>query len=378
MKWSSVSIESRIFKLQFKEEKMFNKIVIVAVFLCSIFVTNAKDVYANANEQSMFRDVAVNHWAYPAIVHIINKNYMSKTSSNYFSPNISTTRVEAAVAISRAIGNTKESSTFIPKFKDVKPTDSYYKEVCHLASLGVIQNTEYFNPNEPLKRTHIAKILSLAFDIKVDQVNKHSFRDVGKSHWAKNYVESMADAAIINGIDGVNFAPNRNVTRAQLAGLLERTINFQSKIDNQKIIYDYLAKDYIDTINYSQQWTLEVVRLVNIERQKGKLSLLKEQPKLSQLAVVKAQDMIRRNYFNHVSPFYGQPWDLAALFDYPFTSFGENIARNFNSPQAVVNAWMNSPNHRANILKSNYTDIGVGMRKSSDGSIYWVQLFSSN
>ena len=116
---------------------------------------------------------------------------------------------------------------------------------------------------------------------------------------------------------------------------------------------------------------------MNAERAKAKLPGLVEDKSLCQIAVVKAQDFIKRGYFNHSSAFYGQPWDLAALFDYQFTSFGENIAKNFFTPKSVVNAWMNSTSHRENIMKPQYTNIGMGIRKASDGTMYWVQMFAS-
>ena len=54
---------------------------------------------------------------------------------------------------------------------------------------------------------------------------------------------------------------------------------------------------------------------------------------------------------------------MATLFDYNYTSYGENIARNFKTPQETVTAWMASPKHRDNILKASYTHIGVGIKK---------------
>lgn len=87
--------------------------------------------------------------------------------------------------------------------------------------------------------------------------------------------------------------------------------------------------------------------------------------------------MINRNYFEHNSPYYGQSWDMATLFDYDYTSFGENIARNFQSPKEVMDAWMASDKHRSNILNENYTNIGIGIKPNENGNFYWVQLFSS-
>ena len=78
------------------------------------------------------------------------------------------------------------------------------------------------------------------------------------------------------------------------------------------------------------------------------------------------------NYFSHKSPTYGSPFEMIKNFGISYKSAGENIAKGQASPQAVVNAWMNSSGHRANILNSTYTKIGVGY--VAEGK-YWTQMF---
>ncbi len=119
----------------------------------------------------------------------------------------------------------------------------------------------------------------------------------------------------------------------------------------------------------------EVVDLVNVERTNRGLNPLKLDEKLSNVATTKSQDMIDKNYFDHTSPTYGSPFDMMKQFGISYKSAGENIAMGQNSPKEVVTAWMNSPGHRANILNSSFTDIGVGIAKNSSGSIYWTQMF---
>lgn len=93
---------------------------------------------------------------------------------------------------------------------------------------------------------------------------------------------------------------------------------------------------------------------------------------LARVAKYKSQDMHDRNYFNHTSPTYGSPFDMMKSFGINYRTAGENIAKGQRSAQEVVNAWMNSSGHRANILNKNYTHIGVGYVK--DGN-YWTQMF---
>ncbi|SHE57783.1 spore coat assembly protein SafA/uncharacterized protein, YkwD family [Caloramator proteoclasticus DSM 10124] len=119
----------------------------------------------------------------------------------------------------------------------------------------------------------------------------------------------------------------------------------------------------------------EVVRLVNIERAKAGLPALKENWQLSRVARYKSQDMINKNYFSHYSPTYGSPFDMIESFGIKFSAAGENIAMGQRTPQEVMNAWMNSPGHRSNILSPSYTEIGVGLAKDKTGKCYWTQMF---
>lgn len=119
----------------------------------------------------------------------------------------------------------------------------------------------------------------------------------------------------------------------------------------------------------------EVIRLVNVERSKNGLAPLKANAELSKVATVKAQDMIDKNYFSHTSPTYGSPFDMMKKFGINYTAAGENIAYGQKTPDEVMNGWMNSSGHRANILNSNFTEIGVGVAQDKNGTPYWVQMF---
>ena len=119
----------------------------------------------------------------------------------------------------------------------------------------------------------------------------------------------------------------------------------------------------------------EVVRLVNVERQKQGLGKLSLNAKLSNVATLKSQDMINKNYFDHTSPTYGSPFDMMKQFNISYKTAGENIAKGQKTPAEVVKAWMNSQSHRENILNKNYTEIGIGVAKDANGTLYWTQMF---
>ena len=116
----------------------------------------------------------------------------------------------------------------------------------------------------------------------------------------------------------------------------------------------------------------EVVRLVNEIRSEYGLNKLTSNWQLSRVARYKSQDMHDNKYFSHQSPIYGTPFEMMKNFGIQYNTAGENIAKGYASPKAVVDGWMNSSGHRANILGASYKQIGVGY--VSDGS-YWTQMF---
>ena len=118
----------------------------------------------------------------------------------------------------------------------------------------------------------------------------------------------------------------------------------------------------------------EVVRLVNEIRKKNGLRALEQDWQLSRVARYKSQDMKDKNYFSHTSPTYGSPFQMMKSFGISYKTAGENIAKGYSTPEAVVNGWMNSSGHRANILNSSFTHIGVGY---VSGGTYWTQMFIS-
>jgi uncharacterized YkwD family protein len=122
--------------------------------------------------------------------------------------------------------------------------------------------------------------------------------------------------------------------------------------------------------SHSSTFEDQVVQLVNKERASRGLKALTHRADVKNVAHKKAQDMINSNYFSHTSPNYGSPFQMLKTFGISYTSAGENIAKGQKTPQEVMNAWMNSSGHRANILKPEYDTIGVGFYHGA-----WVQMF---
>lgn len=118
----------------------------------------------------------------------------------------------------------------------------------------------------------------------------------------------------------------------------------------------------------------EVFDLINAKRTAARLSALKVDAELQNVARAKAEDMVRNNYFSHTSPTYGSPFDMMKSFGVSYKTAGENIAGN-SSNTGAVNAWMNSEGHKANILNSSFNYTGVAVVKSSKYGKIFVQMF---
>ncbi|MFD2214982.1 CAP domain-containing protein [Metabacillus endolithicus] len=121
----------------------------------------------------------------------------------------------------------------------------------------------------------------------------------------------------------------------------------------------------------------DVFLMTNIER----LIIGKDNPlilnfKLSSVAREKANDMGLNNYFSHQSPTYGSPFEMMNQYGISYQGAAENIAAGYQSPEAVVSGWMNSPGHRMNILGL-HKEIGIGFATAEKAkySTYWTQMF---
>ena len=131
----------------------------------------------------------------------------------------------------------------------------------------------------------------------------------------------------------------------------------------------------IEEVDSSSE-ALEVLRLVNIERKKQGLNELILNHTLNGISTKKAEDMRDNNYFSHQSATYGSPFEMLQRFGVHYQSAGENIAAGQKNAQQVMNDWMNSSGHRANILNKNYTELGVGYVTGGSYGTYWVQIFT--
>ena len=116
-------------------------------------------------------------------------------------------------------------------------------------------------------------------------------------------------------------------------------------------------------------------KLLNADREANGLPALPLDEELCAIARIKSCDMNTNNYFDHNSPTYGRASDMLRFFGYSYRGVGENIAH-YGSIEKAEAGFMSSSGHRANILGSQWTKVGVGVCVDKNGFVYVTQLFA--
>ena len=153
---------------------------------------------------------------------------------------------------------------------------------------------------------------------------------------------------------------------------ISEILSANPQVANPNLIYPGQIINVPLTDSRVTAYEAKVIELVNDIRKDQGLSPLTANWELSRVARYKSQDMHDRRYFSHTSPTYGSPFQMMKNFGISYRSAGENIAKGYATPEAVVKGWMNSPGHRANILNKSFTHIGVGYVENGS---YWTQMF---
>ena len=120
-----------------------------------------------------------------------------------------------------------------------------------------------------------------------------------------------------------------------------------------------------------------IIDLTNRERVANGLPAVRAEARLTNAAQIQADQMVRHNRMDHVlaEAQYPRPEDRLAAAAYIWQAYGENLAFGYADARGVVEGWMNSPGHRANILGPSFTEIGVGLTRDASGRPYYAQMF---
>lgn len=192
------------------------------------------------------------------------------------------------------------------------------------------------------------------------------------------YYATANSSVNIRGGAGTNF---------QIIGKLKQDekVEVIGKIDNFLLIItennsvgmvrdDLVSKVFNISESQIDDKVNELLNLINNEREKNGLIKLQILPRLQEIAMTKAEDMVKNNYFSHESPNYGNPFDMMKNFGITYKSAGENIAGN-SSIEGAFNSWLLSENHKQNILSTAYNYIGIGISPSEKYGYIIVAMF---
>ncbi|MFU8794626.1 MAG: CAP domain-containing protein [Dethiobacteria bacterium] len=139
------------------------------------------------------------------------------------------------------------------------------------------------------------------------------------------------------------------------------------------------AQQTSETSGSLNQKEQQMINLINEARKNAGLPALQINSKLTSAARAKSKDMVNNNYFSHTSPVYGDLSSLLKRFSISYRAAGENLAMNSNgSVTAAHNSLMGSTGHRANILNSRFSYVGVGIYTKNDGTHYYTQIFTGH
>jgi len=126
--------------------------------------------------------------------------------------------------------------------------------------------------------------------------------------------------------------------------------------------YRIISHTGLNVLGFATDITInKLYQLTNQMRQKYNLPTLNYSKKLEQAAYLKAQDMFKKNYWAHYAPDGTTPWQFILATGYRYQYAGENLAKNFLFSKDLIDAWMDSPKHRENILKKEYNEVGFAV-----------------
>ncbi|PIC83057.1 S-layer homology domain-containing protein [Sporosarcina sp. P1] len=405
------------------DKKIFLSTIAMAVAVSAVGVTASAPV--EAAKPVAFKDVPEKHYAYDAVMYMAANGIIKGYADNTYRLNKPVTRAQAAKMIAVSIG-AKPSHAYKMDFKDVTKDNGSYDHIRALTQRGLFKNADKFNPNKPLTRGQMAKLLVLGYHIVTDDNDFIIFDDVQKSSGAYAYIITIAELNITTTRPGGKFNPNEPVTRGQMAAFLYRTMQFDENRKNGLITYDNKKKGYVDRDQNlikpnpdNQKPTPEkpkpvpptpkpdppkpvppkptppatkpeptkpepekpslaaqVIINVNVKRQNAKIGNLRADPALNRIASARAEDLAKLGELSHITPTYGTAEELLQKFDYKWTAYGENIGAGFHDALEITNAWLASPAHKENLLSPVFTHMGAGTAPDPTGKIYWVTLYS--
>ncbi|MCG3088358.1 S-layer homology domain-containing protein [Sporosarcina cyprini] len=207
-----------------KKNKIVSMVAAAAILVPALIVP----IRAEADVINPFTDVSKNSPYYELIHEMRDRHIISGYENGEFRPTEVITRKHAAALVNRAV-KLPATKKFVP-FKDVSPKNAFYNDIKKLQQAGIYEPDAKgnLNPNEPITRAEMAKVLTIAFDLKV-KVNL-DFMDVPKTHPSSKYIHALNSNGITTGNYGF-YEPDKPVTRMHYAVFLQRLLHMNDPID---------------------------------------------------------------------------------------------------------------------------------------------------
>lgn len=390
---------------------------VVCLLLSTVTAFSFATLTFASPEPPDFVDVPANHWAFNAIEQAYFKDVMQGVGNNKFAPDKNVTNAEWIKMI---------SNIFVPENERQTTTGNLWwqPDINWILSSGLLDNTMLYDKingknisnissdvNAPINRYEMAQIIynistknpgyyTYEKTVNTDGISSKisDYKDIPTRY--RSAVEYCYASGLLSGVDKFGtFDGTKPMTRAAAAVVVDRLLdertpfNTRPSIDSNTTVTKIPVETSTPTptptpsptptptpekILTASEASEEVLRLVNIEREKVGANPLTLNSDLVKVAQVKSDDMVQKKYFSHQSPTYGSPFDMMNQFGITYRSAGENIAAGQISPEAVVDSWMHSDGHRKNILSTEYDELGVGYSKGADTEygVYWVQIFT--
>lgn len=212
---------------------------------------------AAANVQAAgFNDVAAGAFYYDAVTKLAGKGIINGFADKTFRPNQDVTRGQTAQILAGVLGLNGENAPD-PGFNDVKADNPFYKAIAALYHAGIINGVtkETFQPNKPITRAEMSRMLTTAFELTENTTAASAFTDVPLDKWFAGCVGALVEKGITFGKSATTFAPNEKVTRGQIASFIYRAQ--QNLADTQVIESVTDSQVVIDGVTYQAAEALQ-------------------------------------------------------------------------------------------------------------------------
>ncbi|MDV6378885.1 S-layer homology domain-containing protein [Sporosarcina sp. GW1-11] len=267
------------------------KIIRVVLFTALLFAVSVNNMGTGSAATKEFKDVPKKHPNYEAIQAIQEAGYISGYPDGTFRPSQSISRKHVAKLLDKALKLPDYTAGKVI-YKDVPKNHAYYSSIMNLTEAGIFSGglDGKFNPEAPITRIQMAKVLDLAYDFNMTTYD--SFEDVNRNHWGYVHATALAASGVARGDQG-RFYPNRTVTRAHYAEFLNRAIEAKKADPTLGKVTKNKAIDLSNRLTNLIEYTL-------IEGKRQKKTFAQIRPELLKYATSEFVEGNLREYYPYV------------------------------------------------------------------------------